>query len=111
MADFAHYITHRKMLAAPSGISLSEREKEIMLLICRGHSQPEIAMALGLSEHTIKTHVTRLLSRTGTSNAVELTLFLVTFNLIDATAVKAYMHLRLQAQTPERSLNAHRHRA
>jgi DNA-binding NarL/FixJ family response regulator len=42
---------------------LTEREREVLLLIAKGSSNAEIAAELFLSEATVKTHVTRILSK------------------------------------------------
>jgi DNA-binding NarL/FixJ family response regulator len=49
--------------AAPDG--LTQREVEILTLIARGHTNPEIAAQLFLSNHTIKTHINRIFAKTG----------------------------------------------
>jgi len=47
-----------------SGIaSLTAREKEVLMLIARGHSNAEIGEALVISEGTVKTHVKRVLAK------------------------------------------------
>ena len=43
--------------------SLTRREKEVLGLIARGHSNAEIAEAFVISEGTVKTHVKRVLSK------------------------------------------------
>jgi RNA polymerase sigma factor (sigma-70 family) len=45
--------------------ALSEREREVWLLIARGMSNAQIGAELFLSEGTVKTHVTRLLAKLG----------------------------------------------
>ncbi len=50
--------------APPPGLDeLSPRESEVLLLIARGNSNAEIATQLVLSEHTVKTHVARILQK------------------------------------------------
>ncbi len=50
--------------AAPPD-SLTQREAEILGLIARGLTNPEIARQLFLSSHTVKTHVNRIFAKTG----------------------------------------------
>jgi DNA-binding NarL/FixJ family response regulator len=50
--------------AAPPG-GLTQREAEILGLIARGLTNPEIAARLFLSNHTIKTHIGRIFAKTG----------------------------------------------
>lgn len=49
----------------PSPDGLTERELEILSLIARGLTNPEIAAQLFLSNHTIKTHIGRIFAKTG----------------------------------------------
>jgi DNA-binding NarL/FixJ family response regulator len=51
--------------AAPAPDGLTEREVEILGLIARGMTNPEIAAKLFLSNHTIKTHINRIFAKTG----------------------------------------------
>ena len=44
---------------------LTRREAEILALIARGLTNPEIAARLFLSNHTIKTHINRIFAKTG----------------------------------------------
>lgn len=43
--------------------ALTAREREVMLLVARGHSNAEIASTLFLSEATVKTHVGHVLTK------------------------------------------------
>ncbi len=49
--------------ALPDG--LTHREAEILGLISRGLTNPEIAKRLYLSNHTVKTHINRIFAKTG----------------------------------------------
>ncbi len=50
---------------APAPDGLTDREVEILSLIARGMTNPEIAAQLFLSNHTIKTHISRIFAKTG----------------------------------------------
>jgi DNA-binding NarL/FixJ family response regulator len=50
---------------APAPDGLTQREVEILGLIARGMTNPEIAAKLFLSNHTIKTHINRIFAKTG----------------------------------------------
>jgi DNA-binding NarL/FixJ family response regulator len=52
-------------LAAAPPDGLTQRELEILCLIARGMTNPEIAAQLFLSNHTIKTHISRIFAKTG----------------------------------------------
>jgi DNA-binding NarL/FixJ family response regulator len=51
--------------AVPPPDGLTHREVQILGLIARGLTNPEIAAQLFLSSHTIKTHVNRIFAKTG----------------------------------------------
>jgi len=52
--------------AAQSGLDeLSEREREVLGLICRGQNDHEMGAALGLSRNTIRNHIASLYRKIG----------------------------------------------
>jgi DNA-binding NarL/FixJ family response regulator len=61
----------------PGLVSLTRREREVLSLIATGAKNHEIAEILGVSEKTIKNHVTNILSR---------------LNLHDRTQAAVFMH-------------------
>ncbi len=56
----------------PSDIHLTKRETEVLALIAKGYSGPEISKILILSEHTIRTHRKNILTKTNCRNSKEL---------------------------------------
>ncbi|MGA5067451.1 response regulator [Streptomyces exfoliatus] len=55
----------------PRLATLTEREREILTVIGQGWTNTEIAERLHLAESTVKTHVGRILSKTGTRDRVQ----------------------------------------
>ena len=47
----------------PDGSDLTPRELDILQLLARGRSNPEIAQALSLSESTVKANLTRIMDK------------------------------------------------
>jgi DNA-binding NarL/FixJ family response regulator len=62
---------------------LSNREKEVLYLICREYTTKEIAEALYLSEKTVDWHRLNLLQKTHSKNIAGLVLFAIKSGIID----------------------------
>ena len=63
--------------------NLSKREKEILLKICEGLSNQEIAESLFISKRTVDKHRANLLGKTNSKNTASLILFAIRNKLIE----------------------------
>ena len=68
----------------PSAASfeLSERERELMALICDGCDNKEIAARLFLAEGTVRNNISKLLEKLGLKDRTQLAVFAVKNNLV-----------------------------
>lgn len=62
---------------------LSDREKEIILLICKGMSTQEIADSLCLSKRTVDSHRANILLKTGCRNTASLVVYAIKEKLVE----------------------------
>lgn len=72
----------KEMRTADMRESLTARETDILRLIGKGQSNKEIAERLGLSELTVKTHVSRLLSKLDLPSRTQAALFALKQGLV-----------------------------
>jgi two-component system, NarL family, response regulator LiaR len=56
---------------------LSPREREVLRLIARGHSNRQIARELAIGEQTVKTHVRSILAKLGLQDRVQAAIFAI----------------------------------
>ncbi|CAM3116363.1 response regulator transcription factor [Actinomyces slackii] len=73
-AKTARLIDHAlaSMRTADGSVDLSDREHDVLRLLCDGASNRKIASRLSISEATVKTHVSVLLHKTGASSRLEI---------------------------------------
>ena len=69
IADFRKRETHRPV--PPEIGNLTPREREIFDLLGRGNSNAQIAAQLMISKATVKTYVTRILSKLGLADRIQ----------------------------------------
>ena len=51
--------------------SLTRREREVLRLVSSGHTNEEISVSLHVSPHTIRTHIGRILKKTGSHSRAD----------------------------------------
>lgn len=54
---------------------LTEREMEVLRLLARGYDNPEIAKRLFIAEVTVRTHISRIMTKLHLANRVQATLY------------------------------------
>lgn len=70
MADWVQYLRNSSPRA-----SITPREREVVERILQGLSNKEIASALGISEETVKRHISNIYDKLGVSSRMELALY------------------------------------
>jgi two-component system, NarL family, nitrate/nitrite response regulator NarL len=56
---------------------LTKREEELVQLVAEGLTNRDIARQLGLTEHTVRNYLFRIFNKLGTSNRLELALYVI----------------------------------
>ena len=71
--------------SAPAGsnkFGLTPRELDVLRLVVAGYTNKETADKYGLSEDTVKHHLTNIFDKTGASNRLELALFAIHHQIV-----------------------------
>jgi DNA-binding NarL/FixJ family response regulator len=70
--DLAKRIPHRAELdGSGPAEELTDRELEVLELLAKGIANKEIGAHLGISEHTVKFHISSILGKFGASSRTE----------------------------------------
>lgn len=74
---------HMHLDETTSDDPLSEREKEILMAICRGLSNQEIADELFISKRTVDKHRANILEKTGCKNTAALVVYAIRAGIVE----------------------------
>ena len=66
-----HLVDSERLLVDPMLESLTDRENEVLQLLAQGLANKQIALALSISEHTAKFHISAIYAKLGASNRTE----------------------------------------
>lgn len=73
----------RKLVERMNNPVLSERELEVLCLMAQGFSNQDIGTALNIGESTVKSHVTRVLSKLGVNDRTQAVIVAVKRGLVN----------------------------
>lgn len=72
----------REVRTPESPQTLTERETEVLRLLAEGKANKEIALALSISETTVKTHVSNILMKLGVPSRTQAALYAIRIGLV-----------------------------
>ncbi len=84
LADIVHLLAdhRRRALAPPPASLLTARELQIVAAIVEGTSNKDISRQFGLSEQTVKNHLSHIFDKVGVSSRLELALYALHHGLV-----------------------------
>jgi DNA-binding NarL/FixJ family response regulator len=84
--EVAQQLVHQAGAASSNEMpNLTERETEVLRLVAQGKANKEIAYALGLSEKTVKVHVSIILAKLGLQGRTQAALYATRIGLVPST--------------------------
>ena len=81
-------IQSSKAVGGRLAFGLTPREREVLALVVAGYANKDIAREFSVSDETIKHHLTRMFSKVGVSNRLELAMFATQRGLVDTHATE-----------------------
>ena len=81
--EAAQSLVETTNLPPAPGLDLTEREREVLVLMVEGLSNSQIAAKLGVSSSTIKSHVSNVLSKLGVTSRTEAVSIAHQYKLVD----------------------------
>jgi two-component system, NarL family, response regulator LiaR len=82
-AHLVSALANDRKTARDPGDQLTRREREVLELIVRGRSNKRIALELGISEKTVKTHVGHVLAKLGVTDRTQAAVLAVQQGLVE----------------------------
>ncbi len=83
MANITGRLRTRDVDEVADGDTLSSREREILVAVCRGLSNVEIAEELFISKRTVDKHRANILEKTGCKNTASLVVYAIRSGLVE----------------------------
>ena len=81
--EAAQALVHAASQAPPPGLDLTERERAVLALMVEGLNNTQIAARLTVSASTVKSHVSNILTKLGTSSRTEAVTLALRTRLVD----------------------------
>jgi DNA-binding NarL/FixJ family response regulator len=82
LVNSLHQLVREQALPEQKNYGLTRRESEVLRLIVDGCSNRDIATKFGLSEETVKRHLSNIFDKVGVSTRLELALFALSNHLV-----------------------------
>jgi DNA-binding NarL/FixJ family response regulator len=79
----------REVRAPETPEKLSDRETDVLIYVARGKANKEIARELGITEKTVKSHVSAILAKLGLSSRTQAALHAIRTGLVTADEAQA----------------------
>jgi len=90
VSDLVHalleFMPRKEKAPGEQGFGLTQRERQVIALVVSGYTNKDLAQKCGISEQTVKHHLTNIFDKLGVSNRLELVLFAIDHRLIDAAS-------------------------